>query len=305
MPVKSRCNFAEPMGNKDDLILGVDVGGSHITVGLVDLNTKKILESSYFRADINSHASAEDLLHAWGYVIKSAFATVDTPCKRIGISMPGPFDYENGISYIKGNKKYDSLYGLNVKELLAQELNTDPEHIRMLNDGACFLKGEVLGLPGNYNNAIGLTLGTGLGTAVYHDGIAADAELWNSPFLDGMAEEYISTRWFVKRYFELTDIHIRNVKELYDISESSGLAKSVFREFANNLGLFVYQFAMRENAEIVILGGNISKASSRFLTSLRNYLAKQGLNIPVQVTKIGEAANLLGAASIWMEEVLS
>ena len=64
---------------------------------------------------------------------------------KIGIAMPGPFDYENGICYIKGLDKYESLFNLNVKEMLAQQLNIERSDIYMMNDASCFLKGEVFG----------------------------------------------------------------------------------------------------------------------------------------------------------------
>ncbi|HRP57404.1 hypothetical protein, partial [Agriterribacter sp.] len=61
----------------------------------------------------------------------------------MGIAMPGPFDYEKGISYITGLHKYEYLYGLNVKELLAAELNIPLGNIRMMNDAAAYLAGEL------------------------------------------------------------------------------------------------------------------------------------------------------------------
>ena len=52
--------------------------------------------------------------------------------------MPGPFDYEEGISYIAGNDKYEAFYGLNVKNMLADELKIKPSNILMKNDASCF-----------------------------------------------------------------------------------------------------------------------------------------------------------------------
>jgi glucokinase len=49
------------------------------------------------------------------------------PQVRIGISMPGPFDYENGICLIKGQNKYEALYGLYIKGLLADKLGIEPD----------------------------------------------------------------------------------------------------------------------------------------------------------------------------------
>ncbi len=59
--------------------------------------------------------------------------------------MPGPFDYEKGISFIKDQNKYESLYGLNVKEMMAERLGVSTDHIRLMNDAGCFLQGEVMG----------------------------------------------------------------------------------------------------------------------------------------------------------------
>ncbi len=73
--------------------------------------------------------------------------------------MPGPVDYERGICYIKDQGKYDQLYGLNIKDLLAARLGIPPDHIRMMNDALCFLKGEIAGgaIKG-CKSALGLTL---------------------------------------------------------------------------------------------------------------------------------------------------
>jgi glucokinase len=287
--------------NKEELILGIDIGGSHITVGFVDLNTKEILQESYFRAFIDSWGSAEDIIQAWGTVIESAFATVNITEKKIGIAMPGPFDYEAGISYIKGNKKYDSLYGLNVKQLLAQRLNLPPANILMFNDAECFLKGEAFaGAAINHKKAIGLTLGTGLGTAIYDHGTTTDAALWNSPMFNGIAEDCLSTRWFLKNYFEITGINIADVKALNDICGISGIARTVFKNFADNLAIFLQEFIEREKPDGVVIGGNITKASQRFMPRLIACLEKKDIHIPIEISKLGELAPLLGAASYWM-----
>jgi len=85
----------------------------------------------------------------------------------------------------------------------------------MKNDAGCFLQGEALGgAAKGFNDAIGLTIGTGIGTARFHKNVAEDADLWHASFRDGMTEDYISSRWFVKRYFEVSGNSVNNVKEL-------------------------------------------------------------------------------------------
>jgi glucokinase len=286
--------------NTKELILGIDIGGSHITVGFVDLDTHQIVEGSYYRAFIDSWGSAYEIVAGWAAVIEKAFNTINIADKKIGIAMPGPFDYKAGISCIRGNKKYDSLYGLNVKQLLAQKLNIPAANILLFNDAECFLKGEAFaGAAINYKKAIGLTLGTGLGTAIYDHGATVDAALWDSPMLDGMAEDYLSTRWFLKKYFEITGINIADVKTLNNICKTSGVARAVFKTFADHLAIFLQGFIEKENPEGVVIGGNITKASQRFMPRLIAHLEKKGIHTPVEISSLGEFAPLLGAASYW------
>ena len=84
--------------------------------------------------------------------------------------MPGPFDYEEGVSLITGLHKFESLYGLNVKELLAASLHIVPGMIQMNNDAICYLAGErKAGAVKDGSYVAGLTLGTGLGSAIYRN----------------------------------------------------------------------------------------------------------------------------------------
>lgn len=288
----------------DDLVLGIDIGGSHITLALVDMVSKSIIEHTYHRAYLNSRDKCEPILDAWVNTINKAYATGHSDVKRLGVAMPGPFDYENGISYIKDNKKYDALYGLNVKELLAQRLNIGIDQIRMVNDAACFLQGEVFaGAAKNYTKAIGITLGTGLGTAVLSDGVAHDANLWCSEFKDGKAEDYISSRWFAKRYFEMSGINLLDVRALNEVAEESPVARAVFKEFSENLTLFIKQFIEAEQPEVVVIGGNITKASGWYMPAVTRALKRHGIDIPVHISNLKENAALLGAASAWQNDL--
>lgn len=214
--------------------------------------------------------------------------------------MPGPFDYDKGISFIKDTAKYQSLYGLNVKKLLAENLEIPVSDIRMMNDAACFLQGEVFGgAAQGYQHAIGVTLGTGVGTAKYHGGQAEDADLWHTAFLDNIVEEYFSTRWFVNRYNSLSANVLLDVKELSLLYPADVYSNSVFKEFSENLSIFLKNFIETEKADVVVLGGNITMASEIFLPAIRMSLKAQGVHTPVLKAVLGEEAALIGAASCW------
>lgn len=283
-----------------DSVLGVYISGYHITALVVNLNTRQVLRSSYQRKAINSRGTAIEIIESCCAVISGVLAV--NPVSKIGIAMQGPFDYEQGISYIRNNKKHEALYGLNVKQLIADKLGIPLTDICMLNDAASFLKGEVFaGEAQGYRQVIGLTLGTGLGTAKLSDGKAEDAALWDAPFLDSIAEDYLSERWFLKRYYELSGINVVDVKELATFYSTSNTVKHVFKEFASNLALFTANFVRSARPQIIVLSGDIAnKAAGCFLSSYKTQLSKIGVDIPVYVSRLNTEAVLIGVATCWL-----
>ncbi|WP_200979476.1 ROK family protein [Echinicola sp. 20G] len=280
-------------------VIGVDIGGSHITAGLVDLRSNVLDKDSLVRRKVNSSGPSAAIIDEWKEGIASVTHGTGANIK-IGIAMPGPFDYPKGISWIKEQGKYDSLYGLPVKELLAKALAMDLADIHFENDAACFLQGEVAaGAAKAAGRAIGLTLGTGLGSSRYHGVFAEDAALWCSPFQESIVEEYVSTRWFVNTYYKKTGKHIKEVRELTSKEENKEVAKEIFKEFGENLALFLKKFIQKEHPEVIVLGGNITKAEALFVPVIQQELASSGLNTPIKITELGEQAALIGAACSW------
>jgi predicted NBD/HSP70 family sugar kinase len=84
--------------------------------------------------------------------------------KGIAVAMPGPFDYERGISLMRGGNKYEALYGLNIKEALPIGLGI-PTSVPIVfeNDAGCFGIGESMAEK-DFEKIIAITLGTGFGT---------------------------------------------------------------------------------------------------------------------------------------------
>lgn len=281
-------------------VLGVDIGGSHITAAIVDVDKGILVKDSIKRNDVNSKNDKDAILTAWCKVIRNANGgALHANCK-IGIAMPGPFDYKNGISLIKDQDKFNSLFGLNIKKELAERLNIPPSNIKFVNDAASFMYGEAnYGAAKGYNNALGITLGTGLGSATAINGVAKDAELWNSKFLGGIAEDYLSTRWFLKKYSELSGKEVDGVKKLASMVKIDQYAKQVFNEFGRALGHFLADFIKDTGSEVVVLGGNISKSFDLFGPPLIENLKAYHLDTAIKITKLNEHAQLIGAASRW------
>lgn len=280
----------------DTIVLGVDIGGSHITTALIDQQNGALLPGSLHRERINSRAGANEIIRSWSKVMKQSLKAAPG-VYRVGIAMPGPFDYEAGVSFIKGLHKYDSLYGLNIKHLLADQLHTEARYIHMANDAQCFLQGELLsGAAKGYQDITGLTLGTGFGAAIAENGIAREARYFQMSFLESTAEEYFSSRWFIKRYKALSGKEMKNVKEIAADVHNTPNAMAVFHEFGSNLALFLSELC--PVPKVVLLGGNIAHTYALFSPSLQERLNEYRRQITFLLSALDERATLFGAAGI-------
>jgi glucokinase len=279
-------------------ILTADIGGSHITAGICDLKTCTISQQSIIRVEVDGKSSATKILTLWG----SAFELVLKKNSALSISglsvaMPGPFDYEKGISYIKGLDKYEALYGMRIKEFLADLLKLDPEMVKFRNDAESTIDGEVLtGAGKDYHNLMGVTLGTGFGSAYSKNKITKDINLGSQLYKDTIADDYLSTRWFLKRYNELTGIVLTDgVKELASLAVESEIARDIFKEFAINMADFLKKHIEQLEPEVLVICGNIAKASEFFLPDLIEALHP----LAIKLARLGENAPLIGAAAMF------
>ena len=261
------------------IALGCVVGGSHITTCLVDLDRREIIKGSLFRRRVDSHGTPEDIIDSWAGCIKESIA-LSHNVNRIGIAMPGPFDYDAGISLIRGLNKYESLYGLNVKDLLSVSLGLNASDILMKNDAGCFLQGEVFsGAARDCKKAFGIALGTGFGSGVSEDEIAEDGEFWRIPFQNDIAENHFSTRWFIKRYQELSGKYVAEVKDLVDKVSSDSLVQLIFDEFSENLGAFLLERMMEHHPDVIVYGRNVTNAANLFLPPLAQFFSLRNVGV--------------------------
>jgi len=278
--------------------IGVDIGGSHITAAHVDSSTYKVIHSTMQRLRVASMDSAEVIIQSWVDALSSLIVKSSEEIIRIGIAMPGPFDYEEGISLMKGMQKYDSLYGLNIRTVLSEKLGIPGEHIVFINDAEAFLRGELAsGAASDFERAIGITLGTGLGSTSNGQGRVKDMNLAFAPFLDSIAEEYISTRWFLKHYKELTGKEAKNVEELLATADDS-VIEQLFEEFSTNLAAFLNDFIASENPQVLVIGGNIAKTWDHFINKLHEKLVNK--TVVIKQSEMWEDAALVGAACTWI-----
>lgn len=275
-------------------LIGVDIGGSHISAAQVIWDGNEVQFGEICEADVDTFRSAEEIISDWAGLIRKAIGAQTNI--QIGIAMPGPFDYPKGISLIKDQGKMKSLLGLSVKELLAGSLNIAPENIAFSNDAEAFLLGESLAGAGRgFENSIGLTLGTGLGSAIKIGDVVKDAKLWTAPFRDGIAEDYLGTNWFKSYALEKCGLVVSGVRDLTSEDFDQALVDQIFAEFGNSLGEFLSQYVIQLQCQGVVLGGKIARVSDRFLSYTQAYLEKIQYPVEIKVSKMEERATLVGA----------
>ncbi|MEI6946350.1 ROK family protein [Paraflavisolibacter sp. H34] len=288
----------------ESFALGVDVGSGHVSAAVVDLENNQIVPGTRRRSCVDALGPAEDILGAWGQTVGDALAQSPVPVDCLAIAMPGPFDYEGGVSHIRYLNKYDALYGFNVKEFFARRFSLPVDHIKMRNEAEAFLAGEVLcGAAAGFGNVVGIKLGAGLGSARCRHGRTEDAHLSTSQFLDGIAEDYLSTRWFVKRCGELAGGPVRNFGEVLERECGEPGVQRLFQVFSHNLAHFLGGVIQSEKPEVLLIGGCLADAYDRFFPQLSLLLEKHLDKLVIRRAVLGEDAALIGAASLWANKM--
>lgn len=111
--------------------VGADVGGSHISSAVIDLASGNAVTDPIV-TDIDSRADACSVIDAWCENIIATFSAFPHDVNRVGMALPGPFDYHRGISLIKGVNKFDNLFGLDVRMAMESRLKC---HVLNLIEG--------------------------------------------------------------------------------------------------------------------------------------------------------------------------
>ena len=290
-----------------NIAIGADIGGSHITSAAIDLVSGKILRETITERAVNNQASATNIIGVWADALSNALSKVPYEnVKGIGFAMPGPFDYVKGICYIKGVAKYENLYGFNITDAISSSLGVpDTFLIRFMNDASSFAVGEAWAGSARYaSRSLSITLGTGFGSAFIEDRIPiVDGPLvprigcvYHLPYRDGKADDYFSTRGLLGRYKKATGKNLSGVKELAQLVASDEYVQELFRDFGVNLGLFLSPWLKGFDAEILIIGGNISHAYSLFGNYFEQSLKDQNCNCDMALSELKEDAALLGSA---------
>jgi glucokinase len=295
---------------KQNIAIGADIGGSHISCAAVDLTSGKVLRETFSERVVNNQGQAKEIISVWASCLAEVLSKINAgKIKGIGFAMPGPFDYVKGICFIKGVAKYENLYGFNIADAIVSSLEV-PENFkaRFMNDASSFAVGEAwAGKASKVKRSISITLGTGFGSAFINDKIpVVDGPevpklgcVYHLPFKGDIADESFSTRWFIGSYKKITGKDVKGVKEIAELASTDKVAQELFTEFGDNLGIFLSPWLIKFKAEMLVIGGNISYAYNLFGKVFEARLTKEKCNCKVEISVLKEDAALLGSAYLF------
>jgi glucokinase len=282
-------------------IISADIGGSHITAACFVEREDGFDLGPIHVKKINSRQPKDFILEEWVSLFEGLSLDLTKCC--ISLAMPAPFDYVNGICQIKDQGKFIHLFGVNLKDELAGRMGIMPTQIHFVNDAKAFLMGEAtFGKVSKYNNILGMTLGTGLGTSLKFNGEIVDAGLWSSKFKEGIAEDYLGTGWFVNWFRQNFSIQVNGVKEIVESKDLLQMAIPAFEEFSSNLADFILKRSEEVPLDAVVIGGNIAKAHGFFLNNTISTLKLKNNQTPVFISEFGDKSALFGAASRFFDQ---
>jgi glucokinase len=297
---------------KDKCIVVLDVGGTSLKSTLVNLaHLDSLISKECFRKRlINSQGSAETIIKTFTQAIKAAFEKallLKLKVMGIGVSMPGPFNYEEGISLMK--HKFKAIYGVNLKKEFTMRLNLKENFpIKFVGDPLAFLIGEAyFGAARDFTRVIGITLGAGIGSAFMVNkqivkqgkGIPPEGAIWSLPYRGGIVEDRVSRQAILNKYKTLSgtwskDLDVDKISLL--ALKGDKISLQVFEELGVTFGKILKPIASEFRADCIVFGGGISQTFSLFARSLEKELQVMPDLKKVVPTKLGDLSAFYGVA---------
>ncbi len=303
------------------LVLAYDLGGTKVAVGVVD-SSGKILAFHREPALLKEGKKATlDQLVRLGKEMIAKFPAIEA----VGVASAGPLDPRKGILLDPTNfTGPDGNWGrVPLAAILSRGLR---KKVFLENDAAAAILAEKWrGSARKTENAMVLTLGTGLGTAAIANGElvrggrnqhtegghsiirAGDATARCGCGQLGCAEAFLSGRSFARR----AQAHLGNggfdAAQIAELARAGNrVARRLFEEYSENLAIALHNYVVIFYPEIVIFTGSFSAAHDLFLEKTSKKLGKMlarrnhvmNLQPKLVISKLENQAGLLGGAYV-------
>jgi glucokinase len=279
----------------DTAVVGaIDIGGTHVTAGRVDTGSRSV--GARTRVPLPTAGARSELLEQ---ILRAAVSIAQPDVDRLGVAIPGPFDYSTGVSRIA--HKLRGLYGVDLRSELCAALELgEATAVRFLNDADAFVLGEWwAGAARGHARVVGITLGTGLGSSFIAAGRIVESPagrpLYELPFRGAPVEQTISSSGIRAGYRGADVQGLDAVDIAARANEGDPEALRAFEELGQALGEFLQPFLRAFRPGCLVVGGSIARSWELFAEALRAQLEPIDSLEAVTAAEHLEDAPLLGA----------
>lgn len=291
----------------DDIRIGIDLGGSHVSVGVVD---NDFTVTKQYEKDFTVEEKKDLINVAIEYIIHTVNNLKGVySFSKIGIGMAGTI--ENGIII---NSPNIGIKNFNIKKLLEEKTGVK---VNISNDAMCAAIGEYeFSNLKEYEKILFLTLGTGIGGNILLNGKIVDDEEYQELGHTIIKENGIQCKCGKKgcfeRYGSILVFKNKIIERLglsYDISGPDlrqeikfnlEKVKDIIDEYINDLSLGLTVLINKFNPDIVVIGGGFTRYDYLLLEPLKEKLYNSNFlnnkKIKIQTAKSGNDAGIIGAS---------
>ena len=292
--------------------IGIDLGGSHIAIGLVDENGK-IVEKTEKNITITNNLKEE----IEQFIIENIMQfQLLKPIEMIGIAIPGTVSNNKIVKAVNlGINDY------NLASRLKEILNID---VKLKNDAKCAaLAEQKYGELNQYQDSIFLSIGTGVGGAVIFNGKLLEAK--NVPGFEfshiviqkngtlcncgkrGCFETYASMKRLkekISKEFNLNTIEGEKIKKFILQNENNPTLKYIINNYIQDLAIGISNIINIFEPEAICLGGSFAYFEDIFIEPLKKALIEGDLlfnkrcDIIIKLAKFKNDAGIIGATLI-------
>lgn len=321
-------------------IIGVDLGGTNISVGAMPIRGGELLGVRRHRTE--AHRGAKFVVDR---IVGMIEATIDEVAGQnggrredfagVGIGSPGPLDRASGTVLDTPNLGWRNFP---LRDLIANEVELPAT---LDNDANCATYGEWwMGAGRDVDTLVGLTLGTGIGGGIVLDGQIfhgvsdAAGEIGHTTIDStgrkckcgnyGCLEAYASGPAIALRAIEgietgsesiLPDLVDGRLEDITAATVYEGVvlgdpyANEVMKETAKLLGAGIANILNVLNPAMVVVAGGVTRAGDHLFVPLRAEVRRRAFRSAQEACEIvpallPETAGVIGAAAVFKREAL-
>ena len=309
--------------------IGVDLGGTTITAGLVDKDHNIVDRASCLTGLPRPSEEVEQEIAGLCRQLAEKHKFAMSDLKWVGIGTPGSVNSESGVVEFNANFGYnDWALQANMEKLLGCKVYVE-------NDANAAAYGEyIAGGAKGYNDAVVITLGTGIGSGIILGGkilrgfnFAAGEMGHNVIVKDGIQctcgrkgcwERYASASALTREtknamqankntiMWKMTqDIDHVNAKLAFDaMAKGDETAKKVVDSWIEYVGVGIANVINTFEPEVICIGGGVSNQGEVLLAPVRAYAENETRNITtgkfpvICACQLHNDAGVIGAATL-------